>query len=102
VPDELRVDVETAPTGTVTVRVAGGVDLGNVDRFRDRLEDAADRSDTVVVDLDRVVYLDSAGIAVLFAAAGRTSLEVVASEDCLVRRVLEVVALDRVATLRAS
>ncbi len=100
--DELRVDVATAPSGTVTVTVAGGVDIGNIDRFREPLQGAASSAPAVVVDLDRVTYLDSAGIAALFDAAGRTSLEVVASERCLVRRVLEVVALDQVATVRAG
>ena len=100
--DELRVEVVTAPSGTVTVTVAGGVDIGNVGRFRTPLEEAATTAPAVVVDLDGVTYLDSAGIAALFDAAGRTALEVVASEDCLVRRVLEVVALDRVATVRPA
>jgi len=100
--DELRVDVETAISGTVTMTVTGGVDIGNVERFREPLRAAATTAPAVVVDLDRVTYLDSAGIAALFDAAGRTMLDVVASEGCLVRRVLEVVALDQVATVRAG
>ena len=100
--DELRVEVATAASGTVTVTVAGGVDIGTVGRFRAPLEEAAASAPAVVVDLDGVTYLDSAGIAALFDAAGRTALDVVASEGCVVRRVLEVVALDRVATVRPS
>ena len=100
-PETLRLEVGRAAEGPVTVTVAGDIDIANVGRFRDTLEEAA-ADPSVVVDLNAVTYLDSAGIAVLFAVAGRTRLEVVAANRCLVRRVLEVVALDKVATVRPA
>jgi stage II sporulation protein AA (anti-sigma F factor antagonist) len=98
--EDLALEVERATGEPVVVTVAGDIDIANVGRFRDALDGAASER-SVVVDLNAVTYLDSAGIAVLFAVAGRTSLQVVASPRCLVRRVLDVVALDQVATVRA-
>lgn len=98
--DELVVDI-TNEDGAVVVTCAGDIDIANVARFRAALVEPA-TSLKLVVDLGSVSYLDSAGIAALFERAKKGPLEVVAGPGCAVRRVLEVVALDQVATLRAT
>lgn len=95
---ELHVTTEQEADRAV-VRCAGEVDMANVDRFRAAVTEARKAASTVVVDVDGITYLDSAGVEVLFAAARAGRLEVVAGPRCVVRRVLEVVGLAEVATL---
>jgi anti-sigma B factor antagonist len=54
----LGVETEDRPEGHV-IRVAGEIDLGNVAVLRAALEPAVKNSQSVVLDLSRVTYLDS-------------------------------------------
>lgn len=54
--------------GALVVRLRGEVDLSNAAMIKRSIEDSvSNRELKVVVDLERVVYLDSAGIGILFA-----------------------------------
>ncbi|HET9059056.1 MAG TPA: STAS domain-containing protein [Acidimicrobiales bacterium] len=98
-PEGLAIDYHDSGGEAVVVKVRGEVDIASVDEFR-RAVSAAPTERPLVVDVDEVDYLDSAGVAVLFQRAKSGPLEVVAGPRCPVRRVLEVVALDQLATLR--
>ena len=59
--------------GYVFVAVAGEVDIATVTRLRERLFDLAASGHTLVVDLDQVSFIDSAGLAALVGAARRAA-----------------------------
>jgi anti-sigma B factor antagonist len=67
------------------VAVAGEVDIATVTRLRERLFELAASGRTLVVDLDQVSFIDSAGLAALVGAARRAaahgaSLQVVCAQ----------------------
>jgi anti-anti-sigma factor len=57
--------------GYVMVAVAGELDIATVTGLRERLFELAASGRTLVVDLDQVSYIDSAGLAALVGAARR-------------------------------
>jgi anti-anti-sigma factor len=59
--------------GYVIVAVAGEVDIATVTRLRERLFELAASGRTLVVDLDQVSFIDSAGLAALVGAARRAA-----------------------------
>lgn len=97
-PDGLDIHYDDTGASAIVVTVRGEVDIANVADFR-RAVVGAPVERPLVVDVNDVAYLDSAGVAVLFERAKTGPLEVVAGPGCPVRRVLEVVALDQLAKL---
>jgi anti-sigma B factor antagonist len=59
------------PDGTALLSVVGEIDMSNADTLAHALDGSAG---PLVVDLTAVEYLDSAGLAVLFAYAHRLEL----------------------------
>jgi anti-sigma B factor antagonist len=59
--------------GYVMVTVAGEVDIATVTRLRERLFQLAASGRTLVVDLDQVSFIDSAGLAALVGTARRAA-----------------------------
>ena len=59
--------------GYAVVAVAGEVDIATVTRLRERLFELAASGRTLVVDLDQVSFIDSAGLAALVGAARRAA-----------------------------
>ncbi|MFB9235763.1 STAS domain-containing protein [Plantactinospora siamensis] len=59
--------------GATVLAVVGEIDMSNVDTFAAALTDAAARAGEAqfVVDLTRAEYIDSAGLAALFAHTDR-------------------------------
>ena len=55
--------------GVVIAAVTGEIDISTVTRLRERLFELADSGQTVIVDLNRVTFIDSAGLGALHAAA---------------------------------
>lgn len=102
-----RMDVSRAGD-VVVVRVAGDVDLSNSSELRRALADATTPDSTgLAVDMSEVGYVDSTGLTVLAELARdlgvrRQRLAVVAPEGSGIRRLLELVQLDRVIALRES
>ncbi|SNS90286.1 anti-anti-sigma factor [Geodermatophilus pulveris] len=88
--DIVSLDVTRSAAG-VRVTVAGEVDSSTAPSLRAVVDEAlADRPRTLTVDLDRVTFLDSAGLCVLAgahrrAAADGVALRVVASGRAVVR-----------------
>lgn len=78
--------------------LSGEIDLSNRDAVAQQLEAAADDGFHLVVDLEPLRYLDSAGIRMLFELQGRVtaqgrSLRLVATPDLVVWRVLTLTGL---------
>ena len=87
------------PPGYAIVAVAGEVDIATVTRLRERLFELAASGRTLVVDLDQVGFIDSAGLAALVGAARRaaargTSLQVVCAR-AQTRQLFRLTGLDR-------
>jgi anti-anti-sigma factor len=57
---------------TYVIRIAGELDLGNYERLDQALLDAeASDAPRILVDLDRLVFIDSTGLQVILKAARR-------------------------------
>ena len=102
-----RMDVERRGDAIVA-QVEGDVDLSNSAELRRALEEAV-VPDTlgVAVDMSRVGYVDSSAMTVLVTVAKgleirRQRLAVVAPQESGVRRLLELVGIDRVVGLHDS
>jgi anti-anti-sigma factor len=59
--------------GCVIAAVAGEIDVSTVAQFRERLLELADDGGTLIVDLNRVTFIDSTGLGALVATAGRAA-----------------------------
>src|SRR4029077_17482769 len=59
--------------GVVIAAVTGGVDIFTVARLRECLSGLADGGGTLIVDLNRVTFIDSAGLGALIGAARRAA-----------------------------
>ena len=90
----------------VAVELSGELDLTNAAELELRLDEAAPPGDSrLVLDLNRVSYIDSAALHVLFKLArrrGRDGLAVVVEPDAPVARTLAIVGLDRAVTVAPS
>jgi anti-sigma B factor antagonist len=56
--------------GVVIAAVTGEIDISTVTQLRERLFELADNGGTLIVDLNRVTFIDSAGLAALVGTAG--------------------------------
>lgn len=70
--DELSVTVRRE-RGVVIAEVTGDIDMSTVPGLRERLFGLADSGQPVIVDLNRISFIDSAGLGVLIATARRAS-----------------------------
>jgi anti-anti-sigma factor len=68
--DEVSVTVRRE-RGVVIAEVAGDMDLSTVPGLRERLLEAAGGGEPLIVDLNRVSFIDSAGLGVLVGVARR-------------------------------
>ena len=59
--------------GVVIAAVTGEIDISNVARLRERLYELADNGGTLIVDLNRVTFIDSAGLGALVGTAQRAA-----------------------------
>ena len=85
--------------GVVIAAVAGDVDISTVARLRECLFELADGGGTLIVDLNRVAFIDSSGLGALVGAARRaaahgTSLHVVCAR-AQTRQLFHLTGLDR-------
>lgn len=90
----------------VIARITGELDLASAPGTGDQIAEGVPSSARVLVaDLTRLDFIDSSGVAMLFALARRLGsrrqeLRVVAPEGRPVARVLEIVEFDRAAPVR--
>ncbi|GHF79106.1 anti-anti-sigma factor [Amycolatopsis bartoniae] len=87
----------------VLVRIVGEIDLANASEVQQQINDAVTNDvTTVVLDLAKLEYLDSAGLRILFTLAERLrvlqmKLDLVVPPSSPVRRVVEMSGLEPVA-----
>jgi anti-anti-sigma factor len=91
-PDD-RLRIERDPTGTV--RLIGEIDLANAERLRKALAELRGAG-PLVVDLQEVTYLDSAGVSAFFDSA-YADLHLLVRADSAVATVIRICALPLVA-----
>ncbi|MGH3066270.1 MAG: STAS domain-containing protein [Gaiellaceae bacterium] len=90
---------------TVQVRLAGEVDLTNVGELEERLTAIAPPEAQLVLDLNRVVFVDSAALHLLFKLARRQEhgkLALVVDPTASIARVMAIVGLAQAARIVAS
>lgn len=92
--------------GVAVVEVTGDIDLTMVAELRERLFALADEGQPLIVDLNRVTFIDSAGLGVLIGAARRVggrggSLHAVCSQP-QPRKLLWMTGVDRRIPLSAT
>jgi anti-anti-sigma factor len=102
--DLVEVQIEQREGDDVVVaRLTGELDISGADSTGQRIAEAVPSSARgVVVDMSDLDFIDSSGVAMLFALARRVGsrrqeLRVVAPEGQPVARVLEIVEFDRAA-----
>jgi anti-sigma B factor antagonist len=98
VGEELTVTVRDE-RGAAVVEVAGAVDLTTVAPLRERLFEVAEQGQPLIVDLNQVSFMDSAGLGVLIGATHRVdarggSLHAVCSRP-QTRKLLWLTGVDR-------
>jgi anti-anti-sigma factor len=101
-----EIDVQdTDRDGFTIVEVAGELDLTNENEIERRLEEIAGDS-VLILDLNRVTFVDSAALHMLFRVArrlgGAPRLGIVLEPSALVARTLTLVGLDEVTTVKPT
>jgi anti-sigma B factor antagonist len=92
--------------GCVIAAITGEIDISNVAQLRERLYELADNGGTLIVDLNRVTFIDSAGLGALVGTARRVakhggSLHAVCSQP-QPRKLLWMTGVDRRIPLAAT
>lgn len=93
--------VQDGQTDCVLVELSGELDLTNAADVERRLEDLA--GDRLILDLNRVTFLDSAALHMLFRTSRRVGsahrLGIVLEPSALVARTLAIVGMQEVASI---
>jgi anti-anti-sigma factor len=94
---------QTGDPAQVHVDATGELDLTNAHELEERLQElAAANGSVLVLDLNRVVFIDSAALHVLFRTArrlGRDRFRIVFEPTAAVARTLSIVNISEVATV---
>lgn len=103
--DELSVTVRRE-RGVVIAEVTGDIDMSTVPGLREQLFELADSGQPLIVDLNRITFIDSAGLGVLVGTARRAdahggSLHAVCSRP-QTRKLLWLTGVDRRIPLSAT
>ena len=103
--DELSVTVRRE-RGVDIAAVTGAIDLSTVAALRERLFELADSGQPLIVDLNRVTFIDSTGLGVLVGVSRRaavhgTSVHAVCSQP-QTRKLLWLTGVDRRIPLSAT
>ena len=105
-PYELNVRGAGANSDRVVVDLVGELDLTNAREFEERLEELSTNGDvSLVLDVNRVVFIDSAALHVLFRTArrlGRERFGLVVDPTAIIARTLAIVGMQEVAWVGSS
>jgi len=94
---------ETDDPDVQHVCISGELDLTNARELEERLSDlAAGARSLVVLDLNRVVFIDSAALHVLFRTARTGRIGIVLSPAAPIARTVEIVGLSGAAVVAES
>ncbi|HJR19268.1 MAG TPA: STAS domain-containing protein [Actinomycetota bacterium] len=82
----------------------GEIDLANAGTVDEEIRAALDDTSRIVIDLSRTEYIDSAGLRLLFSLARTVGerLSIVLPEESPLQRVVAMVGLPQVVTLRSE
>ena len=97
--------VEGDDPSVAVLDVSGELDLTNAHELEERLEDVRAGKRGIVLELNKVSFIDSAALHILFRAARRMTRErfgVVLEPTAPIARTLTIVGLPDVVTLRGS
>ena len=103
-----ELEVRETDLGDVAfAELSGELDLTNAEELARRLDGLSKDAPALVLDLNRVQFLDSAALHVLFSLARRLSGEtrgfgVVLGEEAPVARTISIVSLGELATVRPT
>jgi anti-anti-sigma factor len=103
-----RIVPETHGDDVVVARIEGEIDMSNAQPVGNGLRDLlTNRSVALIVDLGPTTYLDSSGIALLFALSDelrrrQQQLHLVLPEGAQLVRVLRITGLDRVVPMHGT
>jgi anti-anti-sigma factor len=90
------VEVERTAAGGVILQISGELDVASVEELREQIDAAIGQSTpTVVIDLVRLTFMDSTGIALLIRVANSVDETEVRNPSTAVRRVIEVTGLTK-------
>jgi anti-anti-sigma factor len=96
----LQIERTESPRG---LRLVGELDASNIDQLSDALAPDLDKGGDLTLDLAGLAFMDSTGIQVLVRSAqelnGRGTL-VLVSPGSLVRRILELIPVERLDNVR--
>lgn len=94
---------ETDDPDVQHVCISGELDLTNARELEDRVAElAAGERSVVVLDLNRVVFIDSAALHVLFRTARSGRIGIVLSPTAPIARTVEIVGLSEAAVVGES
>jgi anti-sigma B factor antagonist len=88
---------DQTPGGLPRLTVVGEIDLGNVEEFRRGIAEVGDGP--ILVDMSGVAYIDSAGLAALFARASDGELQIVCPSGSVVASLIEITRLGDLAVI---
>jgi anti-anti-sigma factor len=89
-------EIDDAGGGVVVASLSGELDLTNARQLEEGLQAAAEGISLLVVDINRVVFIDSAALHVLFRLAAtreRDGLVLLMEPNAAVSRTLDIVAM---------
>ncbi len=89
----------------IVLALAGELDLTNANELGERLESVSSSDSSLVLDLTRVAFIDSAVLHVLFrtaSALGKERFGLVVGPVSAIARTLEIVGMSGVATVAGS
>lgn len=71
---EVALDIAVrSERGCVIAAITGEIDISTVGRLRERLFELAEGSEPLIVDLDQVTFIDSAGLGALVGTSRRAA-----------------------------
>ena len=100
-----ELDIADDTAGVIVASLAGELDLTNARELEERLDAAAASEVLLVVDLNRVVFIDSAALHVLFKLAERRPndrLALLMEPNAAVSRTLDIVRMKDAVGIVAS
>jgi anti-sigma B factor antagonist len=99
---EVVIDTQSDATGVPIVTVAGELDISNAGTLEATVASiTAERPERLIFDLSGLRFMDSAGIAVLLAAARKVDTVHLRDPSPAVRRVVELTGLTDVLSIES-
>jgi anti-anti-sigma factor len=101
-PPLCTVDVASPSARATVVRLAGELDLSNVDEIEGRLLAALRPGHVLVLDLSQLGYIDSSGLGVIERLTHRTDLRLVLPAEAVIARTITITGLDQLVGVFAT